>query len=741
MFACYHNLCSILITGANSVCDVTPLPHSIQLPSDCVQSETGLAFFDIGRCPIFQECGGEKQNQTECVDSEHYCCGEINHDQVQVQCSGYEIKLERVKECGCKSCSPRSATLTGTVVDHISSAIISHVGVYVNGKFETSTTSRGEFSVNLGRLSSHQRISVTFRDDTRNKYEDFVKVYTSTSDSDTFVDVIFMRSFPDPVMYESSSEMTLCIGRNETEPLAEIVIPQDSTYLQNGQKYNGNVMAYISQVDFRNSSDFLFTRGDFTAIDEIGEGQTLQTYGMFSVKFESENGVSLNVGGDVSMFVNEDVIPKSRKPKLWKLNEITGRWEEMADLYSESEPSRRKKRQRPGEIIYDGLGEYDYNFDSIAEDDICYAKIVPQVGGVVSIASQTQWDNGWLTRKEEYTWAVANGNDGICVKVGCLQQYSGTGMYGNSYDKLVTYISATTVNNEILSAENGLPNLPCSNIQYEWNSQGNVIKVRSTGPANECQLVFRKASDCMENVQTNNRFLFSKKADVSENIFYNYEMDNTLGGVSIFHPIANSPTGTRKCGDIRSVTEEYCFLKIHLALETNAPYVLLRTRSEEGSFDPIDLFRIQATDYDSFYGFRDTVHNAPFDGGIQRDKFICVEYKCTGSVIAQYRSLNHVEQELCKIGEGTTRVTITLKNPNQELMKCTVTNAQDVFKTELDQPIIEHSESTTTVFDVPKAENTLHGLYTSGNNGRIDAAEEPCKEANSAVAFTLTCTD
>ena len=90
----------------------------VQLPADCIQSDTNLSSYDVGFCGDNAECSGDRLEQMNCRDVENYCCQPNQTQEVVLSCTGYSIPVVKVLSCKCDQCVVPTIRIRGKVVSN-----------------------------------------------------------------------------------------------------------------------------------------------------------------------------------------------------------------------------------------------------------------------------------------------------------------------------------------------------------------------------------------------------------------------------------------------------------------------------------------------------------------------------------------------------------------------------------------------------------------------------------------------
>ncbi|XP_066276185.1 cartilage intermediate layer protein 1-like isoform X2 [Branchiostoma lanceolatum] len=371
-----------------SSCAAEPEENFISLPDDCIQEDTNSTGYDIGACGGDDCVGDLGEDDKACVDTMRFCCVPTSTETRTVQCSGYSLNVTVTTECGCGSCVKTSTKrIQGRAyglnrTDNASTEIPLKYGpVIKDGQVVDITSETGIFEFTIETTAS--KIALTFRDN-------FKKLVTSTrvlslTGSDTLDFDVVLKLRPPPVTLMSSQNNVIDLGTVEgEEPLAELDIPADSLFTADGEMFTGEVKASVSFIDPRNPEDFELIQGELTAVDVEGREETMETFGMFNMDFETETGDSLELGGNISVHIdpsqtNIDLTDVDENgilgTKLWLLNQDTGLWQEAGSLRVGTATRRRKRSTFViGEFLY--VADSPCNFDRVEPySRRCFAEI------------------------------------------------------------------------------------------------------------------------------------------------------------------------------------------------------------------------------------------------------------------------------------------------------------------------------------------------------------------------------
>ncbi|XP_072018875.1 cartilage intermediate layer protein 1-like [Amphiura filiformis] len=458
----------LTVTASPVQCNSQPAEQLIDLPPDCVQADTGFAAYNVGTCDN-AVCTGTKAQQTLCKDpdEETHCCQAIQTQTVNVICQGYTLPMSKILACGCGVCVINPTQVGGVVVSAGTGEPLDFIFVYYDDEVVASTDEKGWFSFEIPLQVN--RVSLSFSDEIKNRVSGTTVIIEIQSHSVTY-NIIKMKPRPPEVTVQPTQENCLTVLGTDTDPLAEVVIPPNSIYDANGQRYTGNAKATISTIDMRNSTDAELAPGDFTAVNANGDRETLKSFGMFSIDITDDSGNPLSVGGKVNLMVDVGMVPGCDNPdgvcstKIWVLNKKTGSWEDLGPLVV-STGGRRRKRQSGENIILAGKtfefepGQY-INIDDINVAEQCWVKVIGYENSALSqilpnsvskfevtaIVKDSQ--QNFYQRNNNANWATTRYGEGVCVPIPCD---TGTGGIGSR--RYTVYLSASSDGKDMLPAD------------------------------------------------------------------------------------------------------------------------------------------------------------------------------------------------------------------------------------------------------------------------------------------------
>ncbi|XP_072326354.1 cartilage intermediate layer protein 1 [Scyliorhinus torazame] len=326
-------------------CNPKPVSHFIQLPRDCYQNLTQSFYYNVGKCPV-TTCTGEHEPELRCKDKIAYCCGAVTLEERKISCTKYMLPIKVVSSCGCQKCIETRTIVRGRAVAADNGEAMRFGQIFMSGKKISMTGYRGTFSIQVPTDSD--RLVLTFVD----RYQKFVNTTKilpfNKKGGSVFHEIKLVRKRP-AVTLDCSISNTIPLGTIESQnPIAELEIPPNSFYRQNGDIYRGLVKASVTFLDPRDLSLASAAQSDLNFINEEGDILPLRTYGMFSLDFMDEAEIESLNAGQVKVFLDSAQVkmPKHlENMKLWSLNPETGFWEEEGDFtFIRSQRSKREER-------------------------------------------------------------------------------------------------------------------------------------------------------------------------------------------------------------------------------------------------------------------------------------------------------------------------------------------------------------------------------------------------------------
>ncbi|KAG7473431.1 hypothetical protein MATL_G00095790 [Megalops atlanticus] len=441
-------------------CNPKPDSHLIRLPHDCYQNKTSSFYYDVGKCPV-GTCAGELDKGIRCKDSIAYCCGVTKMEERQIFCQGYQLPIMAVTQCGCQKCVDIKATVRGRVMAADNGEPMRFGHIFMNGARVSRTGYTGTFSIQVPLDT--ERLVLTFVDHMQ-KFVNTTKVLPFNKKGGSVYHEIKLLRKKAPVTLRSSETNMLQLGEVEgQDPIAEIQIPPNAFYRQNGEVFVGDVKASVTFLDPRDVSTAAAAQSDLNFIGEEGDMLPLRTYGMFSMDFwDDERGEPLNAG-EVKVLLDSAQVKMPEHlstMKLWSLNPETGLWEEEGTFQAEKK-HRGKREERTFLIGNMEIRERRlFNLD-VPENRRCYMKVrtfrsdrfMPseQVEGVVVSLINMEPSAGYSSNPRSWGRfdSVITGPNGACLPAFCDDEKA---------DAYTAYVMAN-LGGEELEAVASSPNL------------------------------------------------------------------------------------------------------------------------------------------------------------------------------------------------------------------------------------------------------------------------------------------
>ncbi|XP_066301882.1 cartilage intermediate layer protein 2-like [Branchiostoma lanceolatum] len=607
--AAYSESALLQIYGsAKDSYNTAPSPEYIQLPADCVQTD-GTTLYNVGKCD-HRPCVGSSYSSGQCNDTMKYCTSGGTLQAQTIDCGSYTISIMAISSCECLECGDPVSYVRGELLGGPTNKAVVNADILVNGVPSGFTTFPGTFTLEIP--PNTKRLAVTFID--------ICKEFVETTKILDFVEGgsiyhrVHIRERAQPIVMSSEMAIAVDLGTVPGKaPIGQLEIPANCFYTKDGQQYNGTVQTSVSFIDPRDLTNVQDMPSDFTFVDQEGQEQQLETYGMFTLEVADASGNELEVAGTANIFLNENEVnftanEPGHEVKLWSLNPETGRWEEESTVARRASIGKRRKRQQS--FTWNGsirVTRRNYNVDYwIKAGQRCYSKVrVYQARSVLNSATSqvnnvnvefvvvnSELDSG-NQRFARFYNALTSGTQGACVEGWCRPT-------------TVTYVSATQGATQFDSA---------TSIELGFTppggySRGNNGKAFSTtlthgssGPS------YRTTSTC-------------RNAPISDNHFKFY--GGQVSGVIEINTIPYNPNDNRLRPNYLSwyptehpAQKKSCFMKIRV---TGANENLrARVVSKVGT---------HAANRGTDYGRREDDLVPP--GAAVKGQ--CVEYKCSGDV-------------------------------------------------------------------------------------------------------------
>ncbi|XP_017314239.1 cartilage intermediate layer protein 1 isoform X2 [Ictalurus punctatus] len=634
-----------VIDQAEPSCNPNPESHMIRLPHDCFQNQSNSFYYDVGRCPI-ETCSGQLDNGIRCKDSISFCCGVSKMEERQITCQGYQLPTMVVTQCGCKKCVEIKTIVRGHALAADTGEPLRFGHIYMDGARISRTGYKGTFSIQVP--TDTERLVLTFVDNMQ-KFVNTTKVLLfNNKGGAVYHEIKLLRKKP-PVTLSSIASNKLQLGEVQgEEPMAELEIPPNSFYKQNGEVFVGNVKASVTFMDPRDVSTAAAAQSDLNFVGTEGDTLPLRTYGMFSVDFRDEaDGESLNAGKvKVRLDAAQVKMPEHLETmKLWSLNPETGLWEEEGQLRMEK--TRRRKREERTFLV--GNMEIRerrlFNLD-VPENRRCYVKVrafrserymsSEQVEGVVVTLINMEPTAGYSSNPRAWGRfdSVITGPNGACLPAFCDDQradaYSAYVMANLGGEELEAVASAPKLNPNII----GVPQPYLNKLNYRRTDHDDLrikktafsINIAKPSPnaaeeANGPIYPVEKLKECEEAPFNAPHFRFSRvEGDRYDYNTVPFNEDDPMSWTEDYLSWWPKPTEYRAC-----------FIKVKL----NSPHELNVRSRNMGGTHPRTVGQL--------YGLRDT--RSIRDRDQSSVSAVCLEFKCSGMLYDQDR----VDRTLVKV--------------------------------------------------------------------------------------------
>ncbi|KAG9352072.1 hypothetical protein JZ751_020485 [Albula glossodonta] len=730
----------LTVTGRDAPsCNPKPESHLIRLPHDCYQNASNSFYYDVGKCPV-ATCAGHQDNGIRCKDSTAYCCGVAKMEERHISCQGYQLPTMVVSRCGCQKCVDTKAIVRGRALAADNGEPMRFGHIFLNGVRVSRTGYKGTFSIQVPQ--DIDRLVLTFVDHMQ-KFVNTTKVLPFNKKGGAVYHEIRLLRKKAPVTLSSSETNTLQLGEVVgQDPIAELQIPPNSFYWENGEVFTGNVKASVTFLDPRDISTVTAAQSDLNYVGEEGDVLPLRTYGMFSVDFRDEESDEPLNAGEVKVLLDSAQVKMPEHlstMKLWSLNPDTGLWEEEGDFHAQKK--RRGKREERTFLV--GNMEIRerrlFNLD-VPENRRCYVKVrafrsdrfMPseQVEGVVITLINMEPTPGFSSNPRSWGRfdSVVTGPNGACLPAFCddikADAYSAFVMANLGGEELEAVPSAPKFNPNAI----GVPQPYLSKLNYKRTDHEDPrvkktafsMNVAKPGPnvaeeGNGPIYPFDALKECEEAPFSAGHFRFYRV----EGDRYDY---NTV-------PFNED--------DPMSWTEDYlswwpkpmeyraCYIKVKI----NGPHEINVRSRNMGGTHPRTVGQL--------YGIRDTRSIRDMDQSSV--SAVCLEFKCSGMLYDQDR----VDRTLVKvIPQGSCKrdsVHPMLQEYLVNHLPLAVNNDTNEFTMLAPLDPLGHNYGIYTVTDQdPRtAKEIALGRCFDGTS---DGASRVMK-SNEGVALTFTCAD
>ncbi|XP_040198223.1 cartilage intermediate layer protein 1 isoform X1 [Rana temporaria] len=634
-----------LIANEEHACNSKPEKHLIRLPHDCFQNGTNSFYYNVGKCPS-TSCPGDLENGLRCKDAVPYCCGTTKTQEKEISCQGYVLPVKVAVECGCLKCAETKIIVRGRAIASDTGEPMRFGHIYMGNARVSMTGYKGTFSIQVP--ADTERLVLTFVDRLQ-KFVNTTKVLPFNKKGGTVFHEIHLLRRKEPVILDSMNTNQIALGEVEnSDPIAELEIPPNSFYRQNGEPYNGKVKASVTFLDPRNVSTAPAAQSDLNFVNAEGDTMPLRSYGMFSVDFTDEKGIeSLNAGA-VKVFLDSTQVKMSEhleKMKLWSLNPETGLWEEEGD-FVQGAVRRGKREERTFLVGNMEIRERRlFNLD-VPESRRCYVKIrayrserfLPseQIEGVVVNLINMEPTPGFSSNPRAWGRfdSAITGSNGACLPAFCDDQ---------SPDAYSAFVTATLGGEELEPVESspkfnpniiGVPQPYLNKLNYRRTDHDDPKVKKTAFSINVAKPSPNAAEESNGPVYAYDKLLECEEApyNAAHFRFYRVEGDRyDFNSVSFNEDDPMSWTADYLAWWPKPMEYRACYMKVKII---GPQEIIVRSRNTGGTH-PQTVGQL--------YGIRDV--RSTRDMEESNLSSACIEFKCSGMLYDQDR----VDRTLVKI--------------------------------------------------------------------------------------------
>lgn len=276
------------------------------------------------------------------------------------------FNLSKVKTCGCGKCVEKQTVMEGKVVGQDDRAA-KFVDLFLAGVLVDRTDSHGMFSFVVPKAT--KRVKVTFKDRVFKEFQEQDKIFTINEGQRT-MHRVKLRKKAIPITFNASEPLEFPLG-GVANSFADVALPENALLTEDGSVFSGNAKLAVSVTDPRNQSDILSAPGDFTTMNEDGEEEMLETYGMMKLNLEDENGKPLVMSKPMRVYLDPEKLnltlsDGNASVQLYWLERKTGRWRSVGDFALEDGSKRRGKRSNRiflAGTVTPSIAQENLNFD------------------------------------------------------------------------------------------------------------------------------------------------------------------------------------------------------------------------------------------------------------------------------------------------------------------------------------------------------------------------------------------
>ncbi|XP_067873752.1 cartilage intermediate layer protein 1 [Heterodontus francisci] len=729
---------TVIALGAPS-CNPKPESHLIQLPYDCYQNLTQSFYYNVGKCPV-APCAGEHKPELRCKDTIAYCCGAVKLEERKISCIKYVLPIKVVSSCGCQKCVETRTIVRGRAVAADNGEPMRFGQIFMSGKKISMTGYRGTFSIQVP--ADIDRFVLTFVD----RYQKFVNTTKilpfNKKGGSVFHEIKLVRKRP-AVILDCSVSNTISLGATENQnPIAELEIPPNSFYRQNGDIYRGLVKASVTFLDPRDISSASAAQSDLNFINEEGDVLSLRTYGMFSLDFMDEAAKESLNAGQVKVFLDSVQVKMPEhleKMKLWSLNPETGFWEEEGD-FTFIRNQRGKREERTFLVGNMEIRERRlFNLD-VPESRRCYVKVRTFRGDRFMPSDQTEGVVVSLINLEPMPGFSSNprawgrfdstitGSNGACLPAFCDDQqpnaYSAYVMATLGGEELEAVASSPKMNSYAIGVEQSYLN----KLQYRRSDHEDAKAKKTAFKINVVKPIPNAPDEMNGPIYSYENLKECEEASFNAGHFRFYRVE---GDRYDYNTVAFNED------DPLSWTEDYlawwprplefraCYIKVKIS---GPQEITVRSRNMGGTH-PRTVGEI--------YGIRDVRSTRDKDQlGVSA---VCLEFKCSGMLFDQER----IDRTLVKVipQDGCYRESVNnmLREYLVNHLPLAVNNDTSEFTMLAPLDPLGHNYGIYTVTDQdPRtAKEIALGRCFDGSSDSVSRV----MKSNQGVALTFNCNE
>ncbi|KAI8498473.1 hypothetical protein Bbelb_236750 [Branchiostoma belcheri] len=601
----------------------------------------------------------------------------------------------------------------------------------MNGEVQVWTTQTGEFEVEVP-LTVDQ-VALTFRDLYHKTLVTTTKVLPVEEGIEPYY-TVRMQVRPPATPLNASETSTINLGTLTGQPpVAEVDIPPNSFFTENGDPYTGTVQASVGFIDPRNPDDFDAIQSDLTTVDEEGTQQALRTFGMFSMDFEDDVGNPVVMGGKMTMQIDpqqvnidpDDVDENGNlNCKLWSMNPSSGEWELVGNLRTGT-ASRRGKRQETfiiGEFEYQG---YPINCDKRETmDRRCWVKVrVYKDEDAAKSAKESDQERGaqvivLTVDTPAYTsswWGSSSG----------LSRYQ-TLTVGANGACVETFCEPTgrEFNASVLVSHGSRPLKPLNVWDQPYPTKWPSDLANSVEHNDDPRFpiisfdVFKPTVPASGPLYTQQSLCNAAPIEHNHIAFYNTEYEPYIFPPYVFDEAQyNEPINELSWYNREDSNKTVCFIKVKVSFNRPNGKVEFRTKSDGGGGYSDNTGKV--------YGIRDD----EIDSGDSWTGFGCLEFKCPGPVMTSPGD-GMPSRPLPGNPEDTVLLTVQAKNA-----RCYYQRSNNLFRSAYDYRDSKAANFTTN--PTTGTTDDTSGKTTNTTTAR-DTATNPTTDLNTTTTDTTT---